>query len=417
MTKLVMQQAPSPTTPRRFLLLASVWGMLAGGLLLCEGGTLLASRWGAGTLAFVHAMTLGFLGNAMFGSLLQFLPVAAQVPIRGGVKGAWVLLALLNSGTVMLVLALYDASLLSPVVGGVALVAAFGVLSGMLLPGLWAAGSAQAVLRGGIAAAVLASLVTAVLGFLLVLNLAGWRPLPIVPWIDVHASWGLLGWVLALLAAVARVVMPMFQGALVPPARRQGIWQVALCGVLLSALPLAMLGRELPWLRIAVGGLLLTFALGGLVLQWRAPKLRRVPLTGFWMAGLLTLAVAGVVLLATPDQAVLVGVLVLAIGLPLLVTGMQLEIIAFLGWIELQRHCGRGVHLPGVQLLLPPRDKALVLGLHLLAALILIMALYWPKVANSAGAAMLLAHAAGLAALCGVHWRGHRFMSRQKAGR
>ena len=106
----------------------------------------------------------------------------------------------------------------------------------------------------------------------------------------------------------------------------------------------------------------------------------------------------------------LAGVLALAIGLPLLVGGMQLEISAFLGWIDLQRHCGRGVRLPGVQLLLPVRDKAIVLALHGLAAPSLLAATTQPALARAAGSALLLAHAAGFAALCGVDRRRSRFI-------
>ena len=36
---------------------------------------------------------------------------------------------------------------------------------------------------------------------------------------------------------------------------------------------------------------------------------------------------------------------------------MMLEIVPFIGWIELHRRCGRGVQLPGVQRLLPAHDK------------------------------------------------------------
>lgn len=410
MTKLAMQQAPTPATPRRFLLSASLWGVVAGALLAVDGGAALASRWGGTTLALVHVFALGVLGNAMFGSLLQFLPVAAGARVRGGRPAALLLHVLLNIGALLLVLALRWPAQLSPQWGGLLLLAAFVLLAALLLPGL-ADAAGQELLRWGIGSAIAGGLVAALVGLALALAVAGaWR-LPLVPLTDAHAGWGVLGWVLALLAAVARVVMPMFQGVAAVPARLQAGWQLALYVLLVVALAMALRGASAQILRVGAGLLVLVVALGGLFVQLRAPKLRRAPLTYFWMAGFAALAAAACALLAGGEaNLLLAGVLGLAIGLPLLVTGMQLEISAFLGWIDLQRHCGRGVRLPGVQLLLPARDKAIVLALHGLAAPSLLAAAVQPALARAAGIALLLAHAAGFIALCGVDWRRIRFI-------
>lgn len=413
MTKLAMQQAPAPATPRRFLLSASLWGVLAGALLALDGGAALVSRWSGATLALVHALALGVLGNAMFGSLLQFLPVAAGARVRGSRGAALLLHALLNLGALLLVMALRRPAQLSPLWGGLLLLAAFALLAVLVLPGLVEAGG-QTLLRWGIGGAIGGGLVAASIGLSLTLAMSGAWALPLVQLAsltDAHAGWGVLGWVLALLVAVARVVMPMFQGAAAAPARVQAGWQLALYALLLVSLVAALRGTAWPGLRVGAGLLVLAVAMGGLLLQLRAPKLRRAPLTCFWMAGFAALAGAACALLAGGDaNLLLAGVLALAIGLPLLVGGMQLEISAFLGWIGLQRRCGRGVRLPGVQLLLPARDKATVLALHLVAALALLGALAHPALARLAGSALLLAHAAGLAALCGVDWRRVRFL-------
>ena len=190
---------------------------------------------------------------------------------------------------------------------------------------------------------------------------------------------------------------------------------MALYGLLLAALVVALRGESVPALRVGAGLLVLAVASGGLLVQLRAPKLRRAPLTYFWMAGFAALGAAACALVpGGEDNLLLAGALALAIGLPLLVTGMQLEISAFLGWIDLQRRCGRGVRLPGVQLLLPARDKAIVLALHGLSAAVLLAATAQPALARLAGGALLLAHAAGFAALCGVDWRRTRFLRELK---
>lgn len=413
MTKLVMQQAPAPAIPQRFLLTASVWGTVAGGLLLWDGNAALASRWSSTSLAVVHAVTLGFLGNAMFGSLLQFLPVAAQVPVRGGGKAAWTLYGVLNLGALLLVLALRWPLLLPPQIAGTLLLLAFSLLLAMLLPGLWAS-QGQRFLRWGIACALLAAQLTALLGFVLTLTRAGQVSLALPRWTDVHASWGVFGWVLGLLAAVSRVVAPMFQGTLPASIRIQTLWQAALYGVLLAALLAACANLALPGFRVALGMLVGVFGLGGLLLQRRAAKLRAVPLTWFWGAGLLVLLAAAVVMSWRSDDGILAGTLLLLIGLPMLVTGMQLEICGFLAWIDLQRRCGRGVRLPGVQLLVPARDKYVVLTLQLLAGLTLVMALLRLIPANVAGAVLGLAHLATVAAQVAVQRRAYRYVQQHQ---
>ena len=414
MAKLAMQQAPGPAMPRLFLLSASAWAAAAGGLLAFDGEAALASRWGASSLALVHALTLGYLGNAMFGSLLQFLPVAAGVRVRGGNGAARLLHALLNLGTLGLVLGLRWPALLPLAWGGSLLGAAFALLAVLVAPGLYRA-QGQHFLRLGIGSALLAAGVTAALGLLLVRVLAGTTALPLSEWVDVHAAWGLLGWVLGLLAAVSRVVAPMFQGVAATSTRGQGAWQAGTYALLIVALGLALAGLGTQGLRIGAGLAGLAFALAGLALQLRAPKLRKAPLTFFWTAGLLALAAGAGALLAGTGNALWVGVLVLGIGLPLLVTGMQLEIVAFLAWIGLQRRCGRGVHLPGVQLLAPERDKYRVLALQLAAAPLLLAAVPVPAVAPAAGLALLLAHAGAFVALCGPGWRGRVFIRQREA--
>ena len=417
MAKLAISQGPAPAVPRRFLRSAPVWGLVAGGLLAIDGDAALVSRWSGSTLALVHALTLGVLGNVMIGSLLQFLPVAAGVPVCGGHRAALAVHGLLNIGALLLVAAFRWPMRLSPQWGGLLAATAFVVLAVLVLPGLRAA-AGQRFLRRGIGGAIAAGVVAATLGLLLALALSERATLPLAPLTDAHASWGLLGWVLGLLAAVARVVMPMFQGTAVLPARAQVAWLAGVLVLLLVALGLALRGIALPGLRISGGLLVLVFGLAGLWLQGSAAALRRTPLTAFWTAGFAVLVLAaGLLLTGGEMNGLRAGALGLGVGLTLLVTGMHLEIAAFLGWIDLQRRCGRGVHLPGVQLLLPARDKSGVLALHLLAALALGSALRRPTLAAVAGCAVALAHAATLATLFGIDWRARRFQAGSGAGR
>lgn len=402
MAKIAVDRAPSPALPRRYLLTASVWGVFAGVLLLIDGDAALQTRWAPATLALVHAFTLGVLGNAMFGSLLQFLPAAAGVHVHGGTRAGWVLHGLLNLGTALLVMGfgwMQPGLLLA---AGAILAAAFALFASMLLPGVVVA-HGQRLLHAGIAGAVICALVTATLGVAMLLDLAGYDGLPLLPWADVHAAWGVLGWSLGLLASVSAVVLPMFQGTRRVPAKTQMAWLGALGVVLIVGTSCVAAGQGAAVLRWGGASCLALFALAGLWLQWRAPHSRNVWLVRCWRAGLLALlAAAGV--LATGGPPVLLGTLVLGIGLPWLVAGMQLEIVAFLGWIELHRRCGRGLRLPSVQSLLPEAHKAGVFAMYAVAGAALTIAATWPTPASArvAAVALMIAHALLWWRLCDV---------------
>jgi hypothetical protein len=209
-----------------------------------------------------------------------------------------------------------------------------------------------------------------------------------------------LGWVVVLIATVSRVVMPMFQGTGTLPSAVQTAWLV---GVVIG-LPLAAAWRLQHGgdvgLRLMLGvfGMLLAAAL--LWLQWRAPRPRRGPLLHGWRAGLCVLLAASLALMLGDGR--LAAALGLGIALPLLVACMAMEIVAFIGWIELHRHCGRGVQVPGVQRLLPDGDKHRALLAHV-PLLLLPAAVLWPSPSLAWWGVWL--------AMYGVRRRARRFVS------
>lgn len=393
MAKLSIESAPSPQVPLRFFLTAPAWGVIAGMLLAVDGDQLLLSRWAPATLALVHALTLGVLGNAMMGSLLQFLPAAAGVHVRGGTKDAYALHALLNGGTVALVCGFrFDGPMLLHAAAAL-LTGAFALLAAITLPGLLRA-NVQRLLTIGIALAIVSGATAAILGAGMALGLAGsthWQ-LPVLPWADVHAAWGVLGWVVVLLAFVAQVVMPMFQGTVATRPAVQAGWLVLVAGGLIAGSFVASRGSSelLRW--VGAAGLA-SFAGEALWRQMRGRRSADEGLVLAWRVGLAVLVAAALVLLAE-GPAVVLGTLVLAVALPLLVVGMQLEIVAFLGWIGLRRRVPRGTRIPGVQHLLDARHKHRALAGFHLAGVSLAVAALWPVplVARVAGVALMTAH-------------------------
>src|SRR5574340_273299 len=100
---LSFDQAPPIRVPFRFLLSAPLFGLLAALLGLWSGPPLLDSRWQVSVLALSHLMTLGFLGMAMVGAMLQMLPVVAGSPVAHPVGVARAVHLLLVPGVLSLV--------------------------------------------------------------------------------------------------------------------------------------------------------------------------------------------------------------------------------------------------------------------------------------------------------------------------
>lgn len=392
MSGLVFAQAPPPGQPLRFLLSSLAWGTGAGLWLLWVGETALLTRWAPHTLVLVHLFTLGVLGNAMLGSLFQFLPVAAGCPLPLPRQAPW-LHAAFNAGLPCLL-----ASLVFPspvLVGGSSLLLATP-LALFALCGLLAVvrGNGPRAPRLGIGIALACLLATIVLGLALLAALAGWWRLPLDRITHLHAALGLSGWTLALLGAVGSVTVPMLQGTRGIPDAGLLAWLCVLIVALACAVRALLLGESaLPACMLALPGL--GFCIAVLILQQRAPHSRNPVLRRFWQAGCMALALACLLGLASPwppRGLLLIGALVIAIGLPLLVLGMLLEIIGFLAWIELRRRHPRGVRVPGVDRLLDDARKQKLLYLHLLAACLLLAAIWQPSAfARLAGAALALA--------------------------
>ena len=409
MTKLRLERAPAANLPLSFLFAMPCWGVVGGLLLLIDGAAPLHARWHPATLALVHVWTLGVLGNAMFGSLLQFLPAAAGASLRWPRGTPW-LHALFNLGVLLLVVGLHGPFRACLFAAAVLLPLAFLWLAAMTLPGLFAA-TGERLLRAGVGVALGYGMATALIGSGLAMLLAWLRP-----WspalVDAHAAFGVLGWMVLLLAAVGRVTMPMFQATGHVPARMQAIWlgSVALALPLAAAWHLARgAGVALPSV-VAISGA--AFVLAALWLQRPVPAARRNALYRHWRQGLLALLLAAVALLC--GRGMLAGALVLGVGLPLVVGAMAMEIVPFVAWIGLRRQVPRGVQIPGVQRLLPDAAKQRVLRAQMLAAPWLVLVVLWPQpwLARLAGLAQLGAWAVHGHALWSALHNAHGFACR-----
>lgn len=402
---LSFDQSPPLSAPLRFFLTAPVFGALAGALLLWQGPELFASRWTPAALALTHLITVGFMLQVMLGALLQLLPVVAGAHVAR----PRLLAAGVHTGITLGALALAAAFLTAN--------ATLFTLAALLVGGgvLVFVGSAAVALRGvgpgqptvlGMKLALGGLCVTVSFGALLALGLGRLIELPLMAFTHLHVGWGLLGWGGVLLAAIAYVVVPMFQVTPPYPSRFTRLGAPLAVALLLGW----TLAEALDWPTVATW-LRTAAALAGAVLAavtlattLRSKRAQRDPTQLTWQLAMASLLAASLLWLAAATTPVIAfwagwpllwGVLVLWGGFVSVMLGMLYKIVPFLVWLHLRR-LGQGkVHAPNMKLVLPEPPMRVQVALHGIALLLLILATVWPtEFANAAGAALLASNAA-----------------------
>lgn len=364
--RLATEQAPAACVPRRFTNLAVAWGIAAGLWLGWHGESVVVSRWAPATLALVHIWALGVLGNAMLGSLWQFLPVVAgvQVPGRGLATAA---MLVFNTGIVALIAGFVSTAPWLLGAGGVATLVVLGAVAMRLLSPRGAGRTIHPVARLMRLPGLALLLALAVAALLVMQRLTDSIDGAHLRLVDVHATLAALGWGLGLVWVVGSVVGPMFQS--LPPPRPR-----LLGGVLGSVLGLLLLAgaawytTATGWpLRVTGGVTLLVSGLGYLGALARARHARNLPLKAAWAIAAACLCVAAAVGWTGTGTSAAAWVLA---ALWLVLVSMLVEIRSFLAWLDLQQRCGRGVRLPGIHALWPDRRKWCGLAFHASAALL-----------------------------------------------
>ena len=393
---LALEQAPPVAAPFRFFLSAPLFGLLAVMLLLWGGPELVASRWTPGMLALTHLLTLGVLAMVMSGALLQMLPVVAGSPVARPVVVATVVHGLLVAGTLALALGFVWPAPGLLRVALVLLVVAVVVLVGAAARSLARAPRRHAAVRGMLLA-VAALAVTTLLGSWLLAG-HGWVgiTLPRGALTDLHAGWGLLGWVGILIVGVAFQVVPMFQMTPeYPPSMARALPWLLFAGLLLWLLrvawPALAVLAPLAVLLLLLGNA--AFAIVTLDLQRR--RKRRLPdvTLDFWRLAMVCLlatlllwaaGLAAPAWSADPRAPLLLGA-GLTFGFALsAVNGMLYKIVPFLVWFHLQNRLlhagllGSGAKVPHMKQVLPDRLGRRQFRAHLVALLLLPAALLWP---------------------------------------
>lgn len=412
-TGLSLDQAPPIHLPLR-LFLTAPWLAAAAGLVLAfQGEAVMASRWTPAALAVTHLLAIGFSGQIMCGALLQMLPVIAGAPVpRVGPVATWSQV-LLSIGSALMAAGFLGLGAPLLGIGGWAVGLGFFLFLAALVVAL-ARAQGPAATRLGLRLAALALGITVTLGLLLVAALLGWVSLPRFPqWVQVHLSWGLLGWVGLLIVGVGYQVVPLFYVTPAYPAWVIRLLLPALVLALAAATALALTGHA-GWSSGAYSALALGYAAFAAVTIWLQRRRARpridATLIHWWLAMGSILAAAAAWWLQAPAE--LLGVLLLVgvgLGLP---SGMLLKIVPFLCWLHLQaRQVAAGrldVRVPPMHLLIPDRQARWHPALHGLALALLTAGVHEPFLARLGGL-LLACSALWLFVLtAAAAWRYHR---------
>lgn len=340
-------KTPALGVPLPFFLNVPVFGLLAGLLAVWAGPQAFTSRWGAATLAMTHLWTLGILGSAMLGALIQILAVACNVAVAPARAIAASVHALLTLGTLALA-----AGFLwwSPP----AWLAAIALLGSAFVIYLSASGLAlwrqrRQVYKGAreILVPVRGALAALALTVLIGLGMAGalGMGMALPDWVGSHILWGLLGWGGLLLMGMSFQLLPIFQLTEIYPKP------------LTRWLPLLIPGLLLAWTALdASSGLprlmreTVELLLAGAYVSWIGASLHRLgtrkrptaePTTLFWFTGLISLLACAPAWIwlrhgQAPQAAMVLGVLLIVGGLGAIVHGMLYKIVPFLLWKHAQ---------------------------------------------------------------------------------
>ncbi|MBI4741864.1 MAG: hypothetical protein HY777_10025 [Betaproteobacteria bacterium] len=400
---LSFDQAPPFAAPFRFFVTAPVFAILAGVLLLSSGPELFASRWTPGALALTHLLTAGFMMQAMLGAMVQILPVVAGAHVVRPLRVATIVHAAMTAGTLLLVAAFLSYTPLF-----------FGLAAGCLGLGatVYIGATAHALYRvpsttptiGGLKLAMLGLGVTVGLGLVLAISLGGSFPMPLLQLANIHLTWGVVAWGSVLLAAVAYVVVPMFQ---LTPAYPDWFGRAYSVAALTSVA--LWTAADLAGWELASGLLSGLVVLVAAVFFYVTLKIqRKSKRAGFdatqryWRMAMFSALAASVLWLVARSVPqigewhgwpLLLGVLLLVGGFMSVIVGMLYKIVPFLVWMHLQ-NLGRGrLMAPNMKKVLSERQMVRQMTAHFAAFALLVLAVFWPEwLVYPAGVAMIAAN-------------------------
>lgn len=207
---LSLDQAPPITVVFRLFLMASLFGILAGFLILFYQETIFDSA-STGAITLTHTLTLGVMASFMLGALFQMLPVIAGVVLDSPIRRSWWIQAPFALGTIILLLAFNlpaysQLYIFTSLLLGASLLGAI-ILMLFRLTKL----SHHSASSRGMMIALLAFAVTILLALYLTIALSGFGEGNYYLQVKtLHYHFGLIGWIALLIISISFQVIEMF---------------------------------------------------------------------------------------------------------------------------------------------------------------------------------------------------------------
>ncbi len=387
---LSFENAPGLWTPVRFFMTVPVFAMLAAIVMLIDGGELFQSRWLPSTLAITHIFTLGFISMAMLGALFQMLPVVMGVIIPNTNRIASITHSGFTLGVSNLVVGFWlnHHGLLNT---GMVLIVAVIVL--FVASVFWSINKTTKIQNTlhVVRLALLSLSITVAIGVYLVAGYSFDTILIDRSLTDIHAGWGIAGWIIILLIGISEQVLPMFLSTKPYPAR----FNIRLSYVLFSLLLLISFS---PWalpsqLSLFAASIIISTYCGKTLHMLHKRHSRRFDIVvRFWQLSLVSLLLAFALTIyhyfISTDFSVLIATVVLIGFACSVINGMLYKIVPFLVWLHLRLPVMTGKvspseknHTPNVSKVINKKSMLVQFWLHLLATVLCIISAvfksYW----------------------------------------
>lgn len=207
---LSIDQAPPIFAPIRFYLTAPLFAILAGFLIFFSDAGILMSRYSTDAIVITHALTIGFLGFIMLGSLTQMLPVLAGVQIPKVNLVSKISYIFLVLGTLFMILGLKNEAVVFDTAALLLLGLGFSMMIVVIAMAIVKVKNFNPTVKAMSVSLVFAS-ITVLMGLFLLFtyvdeDYALYRNVVA----NVHSVWGIFGFGGILIIGVTFQVLPMF---------------------------------------------------------------------------------------------------------------------------------------------------------------------------------------------------------------
>ncbi|SFV91030.1 hypothetical protein MNB_SV-4-584 [hydrothermal vent metagenome] len=389
---LSLDQAPPISVVFRFFLSGTLFGMLAGILVLIFGSDIFHPNT-TEALILTHTLTLGVMLSFMFAALFQMLPVIAGVKLTSPVQKAnWVQYPL-ALGILLLLGAFYSGKPILFEAASLLLGSTILGIASVMLVRLVALPNHSNSSRG-MSIALFALLLLTLLALYLTGTLAGlWEGSYYVQIKTAHFSFGLFGWITLLIISISFQVIEMFYVTPPYPDFISKSLPQRLFGLLVLSLVFGFVSEK-TWLFVDL--LLVLFMLCYALMTLRRLSQRKRPIADatiwFWRLGmgLLVLSMAATLntrFITLPTLDALNYIFFAGFALSI-VFAMFYKIVPFLTWFHLN---SQGYFTaPMMHEVIHPKTAMKHLYIHLAALVAFTLSVFFPAVIYLAGILTLL---------------------------